>query len=148
MPFLHQALLLHLARFPSVRNGLGRIENRALEFIAQGPIDFKTLFPIFAQSEPVYGLGDSQFWSELNRLSDSRNPLINVSGVDDKSIAFDSDQFHQAHLELTETGTAVLAGEQDFVELNGIDRWLGGVHLTDTSIWKWNEEQSELVHVA
>jgi hypothetical protein len=139
MPFLQQALLLHLARFPSVRNGLGRIENRALELISHGAIDFKSLFPLFAKSEPVYGLGDSQFWSELKRLSDSGNPIINVSGFDDKSDAFDSNQFCQARLELTETGRAVLAGEQDFLELNRIDYWLGGVHLSHESLWRWDE---------
>ena len=141
MPFLQQALRLHLARFPSVRNGLGRVENRALELISRGPIDFKSLFPIFAKSEPVYGLGDSQFWSELKRLRDSSNPVINMSGFDDKTGAFDSNQFHEAHLELTKTGRAVLAGEQDFLELNRIDYWLGGVHLSNEHLWRWDEHR-------
>jgi len=144
MPFLQQALLLHLARFPSVRNGLGRVENRALELISRGPIDFKSLFPMFAETEHLYGLGDSQFWRELIRLSDARNPVINVSGPDDKTGAFNSNQFHQARLELTETGRAVLAGEQDFLELNLIDYWLGGVHLTDGNLWRWDEDSGRI----
>ena len=144
MPFLQQALTLHLARFPSVRNGLGRIENRALELIARGPIDFKSLFPIFAKTEHVYGLGDSQLWRELNRLSDSSNPVINVSGFDDKGGAFNSNQFHQARLELTETGRAVLAGEQDFLELNRVDYWLGGVHLVDGNSWRWDDHRETI----
>jgi hypothetical protein len=144
MPFLQQVLLLHLARFPSVRNGLGRIENRALELISHGAIDFKSLFPLFAKSEPVYGLGDSQFWSELKRLSDSSNAVINVSGFDDKTGAFDSNQFHEARLELTATGRAVLAGEQDFLELNRIDYWLGGVHLSNENLWRWDEHRGTI----
>jgi len=144
MPFLRQALLLHLARFPSVRNGLGRVENRALELISHGPIDFKSLFPIFAKSEHAYGLGDSQLWRELNRLSDSSNPVINISGFDNKTGAFISNQFHQARLELTETGKAVLAGEQDFLELNPIDYWLGGVHLSDENLWRWDEQRGTI----
>lgn len=147
LPFLKPALLLHLARFPSLRNGLGRVENRALELISQGPTDFKTLFPKFGKIEPAYGMGDWQLWKELKRLSDVREPLIAITGPDDQTSVFKSERFHNAHLELTETGRAVLAGEPDFVERNGIDLWLGGVHLTATSIWRWNEEESELVHV-
>ena len=144
MPYLHLALLLHLARFPSVRNGLGRIENRALELISRGTVDFKSLFPMFAKSEPVYGLGDSQFWSELKRLSDSSNPVINISGFDDKTGAFNSDQFHQARLELTETGRAVLAAELDFLRLNRVDYWLGGVHLSEENLWRWDERRGKI----
>jgi hypothetical protein len=30
---------------------------------------------------------------------------------------------------LTETGRRLLAGEVDWVEINGLDRWVGGIHL-------------------
>lgn len=30
---------------------------------------------------------------------------------------------------ITEAGREVLAGRADHIQLNGIDRWLGGVHL-------------------
>ena len=145
LPFLRQAFLLHLARFPSVRNGLGRIENRALELISHRPIDFKSLFPMFAETEHPYGLGDSQLWRELKRLSDSSNPVVNVSGFDDKAGAFNSNQFHEARLELSETGRAVLAGEQDFLELNRVDYWLGGVHIFDGNLWRWDEHRGRIV---
>src|SRR6266508_1132646 len=36
LPFLRAALAAHLRRFPSTRNGLGRVENRALELIHSG----------------------------------------------------------------------------------------------------------------
>jgi hypothetical protein len=77
-----------------------------------------------------------------------RDPLIAITGPDDQTSVFKSNQFHNAHIGLTETGRAVLAGEHDFVKRNCIDLWLGGVHLIDTSIWKWNEQESELIHVA
>jgi hypothetical protein len=41
-------------------------------------------------------------------------------------------------LELTDAGRAVLAGQADRVELLGIDRWLGGVHLQPDSLWRWD----------
>jgi hypothetical protein len=43
-------------------------------------------------------------------------------------------------LRLTETGREVLADRQHHVALNGIDRWIGGVHLSGPSAaWRWDE---------
>ena len=41
-------------------------------------------------------------------------------------------------LELTTAGRAVLAGEDDHVALNGIDRWWGGTHQTAESVWRYD----------
>lgn len=141
MPFLKHALLLHLARFPSVSNGLGRIENTGLDLMSHGRIEFKSLFPSFAKREPVFGLGDSQFWNELKRLAEAGNPLLTVCGLD-----AESSEYHQASFDLTATGREVLAGNRDFVELNGIDLWLGGVHmLDDGAVWRWDNDRTELL---
>src|SRR5438105_6416252 len=58
LPYLRAAFISHLARFPSVRNGLGRIENQGLDLIAGGANDFARLFLKFQSAEPMYGLGD------------------------------------------------------------------------------------------
>jgi hypothetical protein len=44
-------------------------------------------------------------------------------------------------VQLTDTGARVLAGEADHVQLNGINRWIGGVHLHGhhTTPWRWHE---------
>jgi hypothetical protein len=45
-------------------------------------------------------------------------------------------------LELSGDGWAVLVGEADQIELNGIDRWLGGVHLTGHEVaWRWDKDR-------
>ena len=144
MPFLGHALRLHLMRFPSVRNGLGRVENTALEMISNGAIKFKSLFPVFAKAEPVYGMGDSQLWSALNHLGQAGDPLITISAPDDHGPALRSNWYYDASFELTETGRAVLASERDFIEINGIDLWLGGVHLAAGEVWRWDEDSGRL----
>jgi hypothetical protein len=41
---------------------------------------------------------------------------------------------------LTAAGRRVLGGDADHVALNGIDRWIGGVHLAGAdSPWRWHE---------
>jgi hypothetical protein len=43
-------------------------------------------------------------------------------------------------LRLTAAGGRVLRGQADHVALNGIDRWVGGVHLRGPEArWRWDE---------
>jgi hypothetical protein len=47
---------------------------------------------------------------------------------------------------LTPQGEATLRGEADFVEMNGVDEWLGGVHLLGDQLWRWDEVNNKLLH--
>jgi hypothetical protein len=144
LPLLGPALRLHLERFPSVRNGLGRIENEALKLIESGLDEFGKLFPAFCRSGPAYGLGDAQFWNMLRRLADSGSGLVSMSQPDVQRST--SAPQLKARFELTDAGRAVLSGEMDCIKQNGIDRWLGGVHLVGSSgVWRWDESVEKLV---
>ncbi len=144
LPFLDRAMLLHLERFPSSRNGLGLIENLGLELIQSGSNRFADLFPRFSAAAPEYGFGDSQFWLALSRLAAGRKPLVKSSSgntLRDKS----NSQFYETAFEITETGAAVARNEADFVKLNHIDTWLGGVHLYgQKDVWRWDENSQSL----
>ena len=145
LPFLKSALLKHLRRFPSTDNGLGRIGNVGLELIAKGFGNFRSLFPAFVRREPEYGFGDAQLYFELKRLTNASAPLLKVSGGVDRA-KMDAAQMLLSSFEITEHGKAVLAGDQDFVVSNGIDHWLGGVHLEGNEAqWRWEERAQELL---
>jgi hypothetical protein len=147
MPFLKPALQLHLERFPSVSNGLGRIQNRSLEFIQKGVRNFVDLFPRFGDSEPIYGLGDSQFWNSLRSMSEAQEPLVSIKGGNTSDPKLNSADFHQMSFEITPAGAAVLSEQADFVKLNGIDTWLGGVHLVGKdNIWRWDNQAHRLTN--
>jgi hypothetical protein len=145
MPFLRRALIKHIQRFPSTNNGLGRIENVGLELIDSGYRKFRSLFPAFVRREPEFGLGDAQLYFELKRLVDASTPLLKLSdGV--RGASLDSAQMLLSTFEISELGRSVLEGEQDFVRRNGIDYWLGGVHLEgDEAGWRWDEDAKELL---
>jgi hypothetical protein len=149
LPFLDAALRAHLQRFPDSNNGLGRIESRALQLIADGSNKFSDLFPRFSDAEPVYGLGDAQFWLALRQMINAREPLLEIEDVSD-DILIDQTLtpaiVQKAKLRLTAAGESVLRNEADFVTLNGIDLWLGGVHLSGkTNIWRWDKESETLI---
>ena len=41
-------------------------------------------------------------------------------------------------LQLTANGERSLRAEADRVELLGIDRWVGGTHVTPDNVWRWD----------
>jgi hypothetical protein len=145
LPFLGPALQAHLWRFPSTKNGLGSIENRGLELIHGGLKTFIDVFPRFVDAEPVYGLGDAQFWLALQRMSRGRQPLLRIEDGKNGGAELTTDIVRNASFEITEPGESERSGEADFVELNGIDLWLGGVHLSPTNLWRWDESSERIV---
>jgi hypothetical protein len=150
LPFLNAALRAHLERFPSTTNGLSRIEKCALQFVHDGVSTFSDLFRRFGDKEPVYGLGDSQFWLVLRRLSAAGDPLLRIAGVKNEDLEMQlltPEVVRNATFELTQLGESTLNGDSDFVALNGIDLWLGGVHLygpTNTRLWRWDATTESL----
>ncbi len=139
LPFLRGALWQHLARFPALRNGLGRAENTLLTLIAAGHTSYMQLCPAFFDAEPAYGLGDLQVQSDLKRLAAAPQPLLQLTGLNE------ANDWHKVTCSLTATGRQVSAGQADFVNLNGIDQWLGGVHLATDKLWHWDEQQERLI---
>jgi hypothetical protein len=143
LPFLKAALQKHLARFPSAKNGLGIVENKALELLRAGHQTFATLFPAFGNAEPVFGFGDTQFWNIVKRLAQANEPALTI-GVEDVEGMMKSGTLIQAPIHITQFGEEVLSGKRDFIHTNGLDFWLGGVHLTPNHLWRWQEETQTL----
>ncbi len=139
LPFLVTALRAHLARFPSVQNGLGRIEQVLLTLVHQSHKEFTDLFSRFGEQQPIYGFGDSQVHLTLKSLSAGRVPLLTQHGYESGS------HFSKSSFEITGAGLSVLQSEADFVQLNGIDGWLGGVRLAADDYWRWDETKQKIV---
>ena len=134
-PFLSEGLLLHATRFPSMRNGLGIIEQRILEFIEEGAADFEALFNRFSRAQPRFGFGDSEVKRHLRALASRKVPLATI---------IEAEHVSKIAVGITEQGMAVLRGGDD-IALNGIDVWLGGVHLTPENLWRWDPQSAAIV---
>ena len=137
----------HLRRFPSVTNGLGAIENTGLRLIKSGSSTFTDLFARFGEAQSLYGLGDAQFWLALRRMCVARQPMVTTGGLNGNypGWTLTPSKLQNASFKITDVGESVLRGEADFVSLNGIDIWLGGVHLDDVErLWRWDEQSGRL----
>jgi hypothetical protein len=109
--------------YPSTRDGLSLTERRLLAAVADGAATRGEAFVRAAAREPRPFLGDTSAFDRLERMAAAPAPLLAADP-----------------LRLTETGREVLAGRADHVALNGIDRWIGGVHLTGADVpWRWDE---------
>ena len=141
LPFLRDALLRHLQQFPSTHNGLSRTEQQILAAVAAAK---QTPAEIFhddqAQEENVF-MGDWTLWNYVKRMCEAAEPLLKVENGTRFSIPLNEPnaEFLAQRLILTEAGQAVFENEFDAVDLNGIDRWLGGVHLEGkNAAWRWD----------
>jgi len=143
LPFLSRGFSAHLRRFPSTKNGLGRIENKSLELISQGHESFSELFLEFLKAEAIYGLGDAQVWFSLVGLATAKEPLVSSENGSDHSVLTNSFPC-ETKFKLTDRGRSVLNGEVDFLTINEIDEWLGGVHLQGHQVWRWDDQEKKL----
>ncbi|GHA55531.1 DUF1835 domain-containing protein [Pontibacter akesuensis] len=79
LPYMRQALQLHLRRFPDCADGLSEHERALLHFVQAGAKTIEELMQQFWQHDPGYGFGDSQLHQLLDRLQpdliQTTNPL-------------------------------------------------------------------------
>jgi hypothetical protein len=125
LEFLPAALRRLLEEYPGVRDGLSRNERQILEAVRDGATDPIALFHATQSREEAVFAGDRQIWDIAEELAGGAQPLLRDR-------------------ELTAAGEAVLDGRADAVGLRGIDRWIGGVHLHDDAVWRWNASAGEL----
>jgi hypothetical protein len=152
LPFLAGALKRHLQEFPSVTSGLSRTDSQLLEELTIGPNRPIPLFVATQRKEEAPFLGDWSFWQYVYDLSQVSTPLVvRQDGGAFVLPAFSNTTarqtaFLEQELVLTELGRSVLASQQDWMQLHGIDRWLGGVHLSGHEpAWRWDQTQGRVV---
>jgi Domain of unknown function (DUF1835) len=116
LPLLAPALRRWLDELPDTTSGLALSERRVLESLERAPKTRQELFLESMEGERLLLNGDAWFEARVASLG----PLITGG----------------ERVEITDLGRRVLAGELDRVEVAGLDRWLGGTHLTPSNVWR------------
>jgi hypothetical protein len=148
LPYLREAVLRLLEELPAVGNGLSRTERAALDALGRGVARPAEIFGEVQFLEQRPWLGDWGFWRILGGLAQGSEPLVETESGEVfryPPALGDVDAFRAQRLVLTHAGNEVLHNRRDAVTLRGIDRWLGGTHLTNASAWRWNDERQELI---
>jgi hypothetical protein len=138
-PGLAAAIKRHLQEYPWTKGGLSRTERQVLEACAAQPVGATLAYQLaHHRAEERVFMGDAVFAWHLHRLARAPVPLLTVEGppgleLEGRTVA------------ATEPGRAVLAGEIDAVRARGLDRWLGGVHLSGRHApWRWDPAREAL----
>ena len=134
MPFLVSALERLLLEYPDHASGIGTTERFVLELLEEfgkctGAQLFKTLLGI---DEPSF-LGDWSFFAILRDLASSPGPLISAGPGDEDVPGLQ--ECADAVFQITPIGLRVLKTDANAIEVRGIDKWIGGVHLTANNLW-------------
>lgn len=140
LPFLSGAIRRHFEDYPSTRDGLSRTERQMLTAIAEGNHTFGAMFRAGQVMEERVYMGDATFWAILKDLADARTPLVQIGDGGCTKEQRPRVPPPGLTVRLTDAGRDVLEGRADHVALNGIDRWMGGVHLTPGHCWRSDGE--------
>jgi redox-sensitive transcriptional activator SoxR len=147
LPFLAPALRRLLEELPAPADGLSGTERRALQAVEAGAHTPPAAFVAAQRLEEAPFLGDAWFYRALSALGQGEARLLETdegTPLPPPPPRSDSQQFARRSLRLTAAAERVLRGEADRVELLGIDRWIGGTHITPDSVWRWDAETLKL----
>jgi len=148
LPFAVAALRRLLDELPGARDGLSGTERRALAAVAQGGATPVAAFLASQSAEDAPFLGDAWFFRTLASLGIGEARLVETASGEALPLPpplGDAHTFARLPLRLTRNGELVLARKADRVALLGLDRWVGGTHLTPGAVWRRDGERSLLV---
>jgi hypothetical protein len=136
LPEMRRAILFMLQEYPEAHDGLSRLQ-RKLVFSAASLGAIGAVF-VVVTAMATETVGDDSLYGMLEELVNAPHPLLSREpGPRD---------FRAAILRVTPLARQILAGKADHVALNGIDRWIGGVHLEGPRVkWRWDERQQRIV---
>lgn len=144
LEFLQPALVRLLEQYPDPVDGCSRTERQILQALSREPATPPEIFENAESREQARFMGDTAFWWYLGELGSGSAPLVSlVNGAAPPQP--DAPDFAITRLVLTENGRKVLEGSADRVALQGLERWIGGVHLeAPGSIWRWDRSKLQL----
>ena len=137
--------------FPLVDSGLSLPERFLLGELEQGPQAPTRLFADFTRWHDTHCgayMGDWSFWGIIDGLTFATVPLTNRPVPYRFSPQMGGpalQRYLHEPIALTDFGREVLAGRVDHAKTNRIDRWMGGTHITNASLWRWDNHNHRVI---
>jgi hypothetical protein len=136
-PFVHRALDDLARSYPKAKNGLNEADERLL---GAAKLTWTKAAMIVAKSMSrtnERSFGDGILFGRLLELANASNPspVVELQGA--------GRNMRRCEFRLTDFGAACRSGHANLVATNGIDRWVGGVHLHSGSQRVWYRDADE-----
>lgn len=152
MPHLKNTILRYLKQFPALVNGLSHSEFLILNALRQESHDMSDLYVSMQSKEAAPFMNQAIFRAYVRQMSDATKPLIKKENAeDDADEAIEQDGVDDVSVEqktvfnISDLGRQVLHSWVDWVQINGINRRLGGVELTDGCLWRYDQAKRKLL---
>ena len=142
LPLLRAAFQRLIWRYPYIDSGINRFEHYLLANVRDaGPIVARVIALSLSTTllECEDCVGDNWLFWRLQRLADPGlpHPAVVLTG--------ERNTIRGTEVSLTPDGKRFLGSESNFVKLNGIDDWVGGVHIHSRSGAVWFQHQNQIV---
>jgi hypothetical protein len=140
LPLLQSALKSILRRYPDAHSGVNRFEKQLLASTRDhGPAVTKVVGWAMREFEEDDSAGDVWLFWRLRRLADPTlpYPALTMTGT--------LTTMRGTEARLTPVGEQIAKGELNFVQLNGIEDWIGGVHLDSRGGNVWFHRNETIV---
>jgi hypothetical protein len=136
-PYLLQGLKRFMRRYPDIRSGLSHYDMLLLRESKTTRLKAtRVIGGAMGNSFDDFDVADDMnLFYRLKKLGDNNlaHPALQLFGK--------AENMRETEVIITDMGTKFLNGEENFVKLNGIDDWVGGVHLTNQNRWYFNTSQ-------
>lgn len=127
-----------LRRLPDRKSGLNEIDHDLLErIVSHEPSAVRAIAYALGYNETPDSVGDLYLYARLKRFGGNnlKQPLLEVENAEGS--------MRECKVKVLPLAHDILAGRANMIELNGLDDWLGGVHLTPANmIWRDNMANS------
>ena len=142
VPGLDNAIRWILREYPGTRDGLSRLQRKLFREVKSRRT--ATVSAIVASVLSTEWVGDLFLFDLLERCAEAEHPLVSI--VEPLGPERKRNLNYRSQVSLTDTGRRVLDGKADHVTCNGIDRWIGGVHLSGKRVpWRWDDHRQRIV---
>lgn len=135
-----------LEEYPSLHNGLSRLEEDMLRRVGEG----ESIVRVIANSmgEGADRIGDGMLFERMWRFLEDESSVIELIGRRELASITSPRDFVMSRVRLTDFGRRLFSADADYVSANGLDRWVGGVDLTGKSTqWRYDAEIRQVVRV-
>lgn len=149
LPYVHSAIRRQLEEYPALSNGMSRTDQQTLNTLTAGERTIgETYQASHGPQEQFTWLGDWSYAWYIDRMIHVAEPLlVGLGGVVARPDFKGQREFWEQRVRLSDAGQMVQDARADAIALNGIDRWVGGVHLTSAHHWRWDAVNNTMVEV-
>ena len=141
LPLLQSAFRQILWRYPDATTGLSLIDATLLTTVRDhGPSAASVIAKTMQRLENAGQLvGDGWLWSRAHQLA--RSPTHQQA----LELIGSASTIRGTEMRLTSVGERCLSGQSSYLDLSGINEWVGGVHLDSTRGNVWVLKEGRLI---